>query len=144
MFLSNGQVYPQRENSVTCGICLFLTIVDFVFFDVILSFQDVSGWKLRKIAKDLGQIDWPDRFGGEVSVYIVICQRQDRCRKTRKTDTRKNRTGQHFLDLLSQGGGIDKNRHQSGYTLGIDETHWIQACFSSGDRQRLVRDAFQT
>ncbi len=30
-------------------------ILDFIFFPVICSFQDVSGWKLRKIMRDLQQ-----------------------------------------------------------------------------------------
>jgi len=37
-------------------VVLFLCfIVDFIFFPVICSFQDVSGWKLRKIVRDLLQ-----------------------------------------------------------------------------------------
>ena len=30
-------------------------ILDLIFFHVISSFQDVGGWKLRRIARDLSQ-----------------------------------------------------------------------------------------
>jgi len=37
-------------------VVLFLcSILDLIFFPVICSFQDVSGWKLRKIVRDLPQ-----------------------------------------------------------------------------------------
>ena len=36
-------------------ICILFTAVDFVFLDVILSFQGVSGWILGKIVRDLMQ-----------------------------------------------------------------------------------------
>jgi hypothetical protein len=37
-------------------VVLFLCfILDLIFFPVICSFQDVSGWKLRKIVRDLLQ-----------------------------------------------------------------------------------------
>ncbi len=37
-------------------VVLFLCfILDLIFFHVICSFQDVSGWKLRRIARDLPQ-----------------------------------------------------------------------------------------
>ncbi len=37
-------------------VVLFLCLIlDRIFFPVICSFQDVSGWKLRKIVRDLPQ-----------------------------------------------------------------------------------------
>jgi hypothetical protein len=37
-------------------VVLFLCfILDLIFFPVICSFQDVNGWKLRKIVRDLPQ-----------------------------------------------------------------------------------------
>jgi hypothetical protein len=37
-------------------VVLFLCLIlDLIFFPVIRSLQDVSGWKLRKIARDLPQ-----------------------------------------------------------------------------------------
>jgi len=37
-------------------VVLFLCLIlDLIFFSVIRSLQDVSGWKLRKIVKDLPQ-----------------------------------------------------------------------------------------
>lgn len=38
-------------------VVLFLCfILDLIFFPVISSFQHVSGWKLRKIVRDLKQV----------------------------------------------------------------------------------------
>ncbi len=36
-------------------ICYAFLVVDLVVLDVILSFQDVSGWKLWKMVRDLDQ-----------------------------------------------------------------------------------------
>jgi len=49
-------------------VVLFLCfIVDLIFFPVICSFQDVSGWKLRKIVRDLPQAQKGNSY------LLVIC-----------------------------------------------------------------------
>ena len=59
-------------------VVLFLCfILDLIFFPVICSFEDVSGWKLRKIVRDLPQAQkgssylYPE-FGQNTTVPVFL------------------------------------------------------------------------
>jgi hypothetical protein len=61
-------------------VVLFLCfILDFIFFPVICSFKGVSGWKLRKIVRDLPQAQkgssylYPE-FGQNTTVPVFFIQ----------------------------------------------------------------------
>ncbi|MGB2845378.1 MAG: hypothetical protein WBC02_11030, partial [Candidatus Aminicenantaceae bacterium] len=50
-----GGVYYMADLFAFFIVLFLCFILDLIFFPVISSFQDVSGWKLRKIVRDLPQ-----------------------------------------------------------------------------------------
>ena len=61
-----GGVYLMADFFAFFVVLLLFLVLDLTFFHVICSFQDISGWKLRKIVRDL----WRAQKGNSYPLFI--------------------------------------------------------------------------